>query len=193
MPFKLRLQDDRHQPPSFFPQTRQRNIDFLRTHPHTIARFRPPFYEKDVIVMAWWTPRLHAILGGIVVTIGAFVMSEQAPAWTLILAAGATAFLWWQGRSIGAVWAWTTLGLGIESMTWPIVTMIQIRMEGNQPTEEQMGTILNAVLFGLFSSVFWVTFAFGLFKRMREPNTPPLPPAGSKPAPTGSKRKRARP
>lgn len=120
-------------------------------------------------------------------------MSEQAATtWALIVAAGATAFLWWQGRSIGAVWAWTTMGLGIESMTWPIVTMIYIRMGGGQPTEEQMGTILNAVLFGLFSSVFWVTFAFGLFKRVREANAPPLPPQGREPAPARSKKKRAR-
>jgi hypothetical protein len=129
-----------------------------------------------MIMMMWGTPQLHALLGGIVVAVGAFVMWEQlAPIWTLIFAAGATMFLWWRGRSIGAIWAWTTLGLGIESMTWPIVTMIQIRMGGGQPTEEEMGTILNAVLFGLFSSVFWVTFAFGLFRRDREANAPPLP------------------
>ena len=90
--------------------------------------------------MMWWTPQLHALLGGIVVAVGASVMWEQlAPIWTLIFAAGATMFLWWQGRSIGAIWAWTTLALGIESMTWPIVTMIQIRMGGGQPTEEADG------------------------------------------------------
>ena len=99
-------------------------------------------------------------------------VGTAAPIWTLIFATGATTFLWWQGRSIGIVWAWTTLALGIESMAWPIVTMIQIGCGREQPTEEQMGTILNAVLFGLFSSVFWVTFAFGLFKRVRERNAP---------------------
>jgi hypothetical protein len=127
--------------------------------------------------MTRWTSQLHAILGGIVVAVGAFVMWEQAASiWILIFAGGATALLWWQARSIAAVWAWTTLTLGMESMAWPIVTMIQIRMGGNQPTDEQMGTILNAVLFGLFSSVFWVTFAFGLFRRIRERNAPPAPP-----------------
>ncbi|HVG02740.1 MAG TPA: hypothetical protein VM842_07595, partial [Nitrospira sp.] len=64
-------------------------------------------------------------------------MWEQlAPIWVLIFAGGAIGFLWWRASSIGAVWAWTTLMLGIESMVWPIVTMIQIRLEGNQPTEE---------------------------------------------------------
>ncbi|MCS6294651.1 MAG: hypothetical protein H8K09_00275 [Nitrospira sp.] len=143
--------------------------------------------------MTWWTPQLHALLGGLVAAGGVFVMWEQAGiVWTLLIAAVATAFLLWQGRSIGAVWAWTTLGLGIESMTWPIVTMIRIRMEGIEPTEEQMGTILNAVLFGLFASVFWVTFAFGLFKRLREQNAPPIPVQESKPAPPRGKKKRAR-
>ena len=143
--------------------------------------------------MTWWTPQLHALLGGLVVAGGVFVMWEQAGVvWTLLIAAVATAVLLWRGRSIGAVWAWTTLGLGIESMTWPIVTMVRIRMEGVQPTEEQMGTILNAVLFGLFTSVFWVTFALGLFKRLREQNAPPVPVKKNKPALPGGKKQHIR-
>lgn len=141
--------------------------------------------------MRWWTPQLHAVLGGIVVAIGAFVMWEQASqAWTLMFAAVAIGFLWWKGRTIGTVWAWATLGLGIESMAWPIATMVQIRMGGSQPTEEQMGTILNAVLFGVFSSVFWVTFALGLFKRVRQVDAPPPPDRES--APVRNRKKRAR-
>lgn len=132
--------------------------------------------------MAWWTPQLHAVLGGIVIAIGIVVMWEQAVLlWALLVGTIATAFLLWKGRSIGTVWAWTTLGLGVESMTWPIVTMVQMRMGGSQPTEEQMGAILNAVIFGLFTSVFWVTFAFGLFKRLKEQQTPPAPAIASPP------------
>lgn len=132
--------------------------------------------------MAWWTPQLHAVLGGIVIAIGIVVMWEQAVLlWALLVGTIATAFLLWKGRSIGTVWAWTTLGLGAESMTWPIVTMVQMRMGGSQPTEEQMGAILNAVIFGLFTSVFWVTFAFGLFKRLKEQHTPPAPAIASPP------------
>jgi hypothetical protein len=121
---------------------------------------------------------LHWILGGLVAAGGAFVMSDQlSPIWAMIFAVGAIGFLSWRAPNVGAVWAWATLMLGIESMIWPIVTMTQIRLEGSQPTEEQMGTILNAVLFGLFSSVFWVTFSLGLFKRAREQNVaaPSLP------------------
>jgi hypothetical protein len=141
--------------------------------------------------MTGWTPQLHSILGGVVIAVGAFVMWEQpAPFWIVIVASGATAFLWGQAGSIAAVWAWTTLTLGVESMAWPVVTMIQIRMGGSQPTDEQMGTILNAVLFGLFSSVFWVTFAFGLFKRVRERNAPPSPPLTTIPSSAHRKKKR---
>ncbi|MBP6607171.1 MAG: hypothetical protein KA240_15935, partial [Nitrospira sp.] len=83
----------------------------------------------------WWTPHLHAVLGGIVVAIGIVVMWEQVtPTWALLVAAAATAFLWWQGQSITAIWAWTTLGLGVESMAWPIVTMIRMRTGGSQPS-----------------------------------------------------------
>ncbi len=141
--------------------------------------------------MAWWTPQLHAVLGGIVIAIGIVVMWDHAVLlWALLVGAFAIAFLLWKGRSIGAVWAWTTLGLGVESMAWPIVTMVQMRMGGSEPTEEQMGTILNAVIFGLFTSVFWVTFAFGLFKRLKEQQTPPAPATAS--APSRNKKKRAR-
>jgi hypothetical protein len=119
-------------------------------------------------------------------------MSDQlAPIWAMIFAIGAIGFLWWRAPNVGAVWAWTTLMLGIESMIWPIVTMTQIRLEGSQPTEEQMGTILNAVLFGLFSSVFWVTFSLGLFKRAREQTVaaPSLPNHDSVSARDKKKRK----
>jgi hypothetical protein len=74
-------------------------------------------------------------------------------------------FLTWRGRTIGLVWAWSTLFLGVESFLWPIITMAQIRSVTAQPSDEQMGTILSAVLMGLFSAVFWIAFSYGLFKR----------------------------
>lgn len=142
-------------------------------------------------MIAWWAPQFHALLGGLVIAIGVVVMWEQAVLlWALLVGAIATAFLLWKGRNIGAVWAWTTLGLGVESMTWPIVTMVQMRMGGSEPTEAQMETILNAVIFGLFTSVFWVTFAFGLFKRLREQQAPMAP--ATEFAPSRTKKKRAR-
>jgi hypothetical protein len=54
--------------------------------------------------------------------------------------------------------------------------MLEIRRmtpEGAQPTDQQMGLILTSMLFGLFSSIFWLTFSYGIFKRMvwKEPAT----------------------
>lgn len=79
--------------------------------------------------------------------------------------AGVAAFLLWRARTIGLVWAWSTLLLGLECFAWPIITMVQIRSAGTQPSDEEMGTILSAVLMGLFSAVFWIAFSYGLFKR----------------------------
>jgi hypothetical protein len=43
--------------------------------------------------------------------------------------------------------------------------MVQVRLATTEPNDEQMGTILSAVLMGLFSAVFWITFSYGFFKR----------------------------
>jgi len=58
--------------------------------------------------------------------------------------------------------------LGVESLSWPIVTMVRIRLSGSEPSEEQMGLILTSVLFGLFSAIFWITFSYGIVKWMRK-------------------------
>jgi hypothetical protein len=49
--------------------------------------------------------------------------------------------------------------------------MIQINSITTEPNDEQMGTILSAVLMGLVSAVFWITFSYGLFKRTGQPIT----------------------
>ena len=74
-------------------------------------------------------------------------------------------FLWFRAESITEVWAWSTLLLGLESFAWPLVLMIQLRGQAESLPESEMGTILSAVVLGLFSSVFWVSFSYGLFKR----------------------------
>jgi hypothetical protein len=74
-------------------------------------------------------------------------------------------FLWWKARSITEVWAWSTLLLGLESFAWPLTLMIQLKGASETPSENEMGTILLAVVLGLFSSVFWISFSYGLFKR----------------------------
>lgn len=124
------------------------------------------------MVTTWWSPQLNALLGSLVVATGAWLAWDSFSSWDIVLVAGGVAgFLIWQGRTIGLVWAWTTLLLGLESLVWPIVTMVQIRSITTEPTDEQMGTILSAVLTGLFSAVFWITFSYGLFKRAGQPIT----------------------
>ncbi len=115
---------------------------------------------------SFWTPQLNAFLGALVLTIGAgLAWDALTPPALFLLFTASVAFLIWQGRSIGLVWAWSTLLLGVESLAWPIITMVQIRSVMEQPSDEQMGFILTAVLMGLFCSVFWISFSYGLFKR----------------------------
>jgi hypothetical protein len=71
-------------------------------------------------------------------------------------------------KSITELWAWSTLLLGLESFAWPLVLMMQLRGQAESLPESEMGTILSAVVLGLFSSVFWISFSYGLFKRARK-------------------------
>jgi len=122
------------------------------------------------MVSTWWTPQLNALLGSLVVAAGAWLAWGSFSSWGVVLVAtGVAGFLIWQGRTIGLVWAWATLLLGIESLAWPIVTMVEVRSITTEPTDEQMGTMLSAVLTGLLSAVFWITLSYGLFKRSGQP------------------------
>ena len=118
------------------------------------------------MVTTRWSPQLNALLGSLVVAAGAWLAWDSFSLWGVFLVAGGVAgFLIWKGRTIGLVWAWTTLLLGVESLAWPIVTMVQVRSTTTEPTDEQMGTILSAALTGLVSAVFWITFSYGFFRR----------------------------
>jgi hypothetical protein len=127
---------------------------------------RASFTESNTrMINTWWSPQLNALLGSLVVAAGAWLAWDSFSLWEVsLVAAGVTGFLIWQGRTIGLVWAWATLLLGVESLAWPIITMVQISSITTEPNDEQMGTILSAVLMGLVSAVFWITFAYGLFK-----------------------------
>jgi hypothetical protein len=122
------------------------------------------------MVTTRWNPQLNALLGSLVVAAGAWLAWDSLPVWTVFLVAGVVAgFLIWQGRTIGLVWAWATLLVGLESLAWPIVTMVQVRSTATEPTDEQLGMMLSAGLTGLISAVFWITFSYGFFKRGRQP------------------------
>ena len=145
--------------------------------------------------MPVWTT-INAALATFVVTVGAWlVWGPFSIAWSLAIGCGILLFLLWRGATIGIVWAWSTLLLGVESLAWPVVTMAGFRSSSGQPTDEEMGIILNAVLFGLFSSVFWITFAFGLFRREQRGGTSSSadsrPASGSQTSRSGRKQRRS--
>ena len=111
---------------------------------------------------------LHAVLGAIVVTIGFWLAIGGAPVELLAAVALSVAgFLVWQGTTLGRLWAWTCVLLGLASAAWPMATMVQVRMEaaaGADPSDEAMERILTAVVAGLFASVFWLSFGWGIFR-----------------------------
>jgi hypothetical protein len=123
---------------------------------------------------------LNLCLGTFVTTVGFWILlggDLQGVVAGWILVAGG--FLWWKARSITEVWAWTTLVLGLESFAWPLQRMIQLKRATETPSNDEMGEILSAVILGLFSSVFWISFSYGLFKRAGGKGTDS--PNGSKP------------
>ena len=109
---------------------------------------------------------LNLFLCVLVTTVGFWIL--WGAAWPLVIAGWALVvgiFLWWRARSVSELWAWATLGLGLESFIWPILLMTQLKRASETPSDEEMGTMLSAVVLGLFSSVFWLSFSYGLFKR----------------------------
>ena len=122
--------------------------------------------EFTMMPPRWWVRPLHVLLGSLVVAVGAWLAWDTLSLnWVALLAVAVGGLLSWQGYTIGLTWAWTTLLLGLESVAWPLVTMVQIRQATSEPNDEQMGLILLAVVAGLFSAVFWISFSYGLFKR----------------------------
>ena len=125
------------------------------------------------------TISLNAVLGGLVVAAGAWLASNAVSLYGAgAVLVAAAAFLSWCGRTVGRIWAWATLLLGLECFAWPIMTMLQIRSAGGDPSDDEMGAILSATLMGLLSAVFWIAFSYGLFKRSTgaEPPREPAPP-----------------
>jgi hypothetical protein len=110
---------------------------------------------------------LNILLGTLVVEVGFWLLwGSDFPVILVGWALTVGIFLWWRARTITQVWAWSTLILGLESLAWPLLLMIQVRgYSSATPSDEEMGTILSAVVLGLFSSVFWISFSYGLFKR----------------------------
>ena len=118
---------------------------------------------------------LNLFLCVIVTTVGFWIL--WGAAWPLVITGWAIVvgvFLWWRARSVAELWAWATLALGLESFIWPILAMTQLKRAAETPSDEELGTILSAVVLGLFSSVFWISFSYGLFKRAWKTTSDPV-------------------
>jgi len=113
---------------------------------------------------------LNLSLGTLIAVVGFWLIwgGTVPPVLVVVWALVVGLFLWFMTKSITELWAWSTLLLGLESFAWPLVLMIQLRGHAESLPESEMGTILSAVVLGLFSSVFWISFSYGLFKRARK-------------------------
>ena len=151
---------------------------------------------EDLTVMTprWWVRPLHVLVGSLVVAVGAWLAwNALSLSWVAVLTVVAGGFLSWQGSTIRLTWAWTTLLLGLESLAWPLVTMYQIRQLTTEPNDDQMSMILSAVVAGLISAVFWISFAYGLFRRTdRNRSNQSATPLAPQPVAPGEHRRKKR-
>lgn len=137
--------------------------------------------------------QVNAVLGSLIVTVGLWLLVGALPIPVgIALGLGLAALLAWKCPSIGYIWSICTLLLGVESMAWPMLQMADLQQLGPEPPMEELEKIFTAVLFGLFSGIFWMTFAYGIYKRTRGPIThSPFPePGSSTPEKKKSKKKK---
>lgn len=111
---------------------------------------------------------VNAVLGGLVITIGLWLMLGELPlVMAVLLALLSAGLMVWRCPTITHVWMMSTLVLGLESLAWPMLEMAAAQDLGPEPPLEELQRLFTAVLFGLFSGVFWLTFSYGLYKRTR--------------------------
>jgi len=112
--------------------------------------------------------QINAVLGSLTVTVGLWLLVGALPVPVGIgVAIGLALLLVWKCPSMGYIWAISTLLLGLESLAWAIFEIIGFQKFGPEPSLEELQEVFKAVLFGMFSAVFWMTFAYGIYKRTR--------------------------
>ena len=128
--------------------------------------------------MSEWTIKLNAVAAGVVVTIGFTMVWNPIPvSWAAMAGVGFTALLVWLGSSLGYVWAWAFLFLGLESLSWPLVEVIKLQMSGvAEPSEDQLKELVGTSFLGIFFATFWLTFAYGVFRWIKRGEPPEAPP-----------------
>lgn len=111
---------------------------------------------------------INSVLGGMAVTVGLWLLlGDLSVATTVIIVVGGTIVLVRMSPTVAHVWAWSLFLLGLESLAWPFQMLGELSSLGPEPPLEDMQRIFTAVLFGLFSGVFWLTFAYGIYRRIQ--------------------------
>lgn len=111
---------------------------------------------------------VNSVLSGMIVTVGLWLLLGNLSLTTIvIIILGLTVVLAKVSPTVAHVWAWGTLILGMESLAWPFQMLGELSSLGPEPPLEDMQRIFTAVLFGLFSGVFWLTFAYGIYRRIQ--------------------------
>jgi hypothetical protein len=138
--------------------------------------------------------QVNAVLGSLAVTVGLWLLIGALPVPIgIAMGIGLAILLAWKCPSIGYIWAICTLLLGVESMAWAMMQVTDLQKLGREPTMEEMENIFPAVMLGLFSGVFWMTFAYGIYKRIQGPiihNPFPVPTSSSPPKKKSKKKSR---
>ena len=138
------------------------------------------------------TPTLvvNAVLGAMAVTVGLwFLRGDLSSSVTIVIIVGLTILYTKVCPTAAHVWMWSTLLLGVESLAWPFQLIGELEQYGAEPPLEEMSKVFTAVLFGVFSGIFWLTFAYGIYRRT-QPKTEEPSPLTSNQAKAQRKKKR---
>jgi len=138
--------------------------------------------------------QVNAVFGSLAVTVGLWLFLGAMPVpLGIAMGIGLAFLLAWKCPSIGYIWAICTLLLGVESMAWAMLQVTDLQKLGREPTMEEMENIFPGVILGLFSGVFWITFSYGIYKRIQTPiihNPFPVPASSSPPKKKSKKKKK---
>ena len=123
------------------------------------------------------TPTLvvNAVLGAMAVTVGLwFLRGDLSSSVTIVIIIGLTILYAKVCPTAAHVWMWSTLLLGVESLAWPFQLIGELEQYGAEPPLEEMSKVFTAVLFGVFSGIFWLTFAYGIYRRTQPKTEEPV-------------------
>ena len=124
---------------------------------HEIQGLQMPYMPKFLI---------HAVFGAMAVAGGLWLLwGGLSPTVMVLVVAGLTVVFVKTCPSAAHVWMGTTVLLGLESLAWPVPLVVELQQFGPEPPLEEMSRVFTAVLFGVVSGIFWITFAYGLYRR----------------------------